>query len=399
MKQVLTVSCKLNTSTDQVAKIDELLKAFSDACEYVNKTVPEKLTNELAMQSLVYHDVRAYYGLSSQLAIHAIRRVSGNRKTAKKDGKPVKSFAPTSATYDVRTFSFREKDWTVSLTMLGGRERFTLKIGNYQRGLLKGQTPKTATLCKRGDGSYYANIQLESQPNLPEETDKVLGVDLGRTDIAHTSKGESFSGQHITQIRDKYATLRATLQKRASKGTRSTRRRARNLLKRLSGKEKRFQRLVNHTISYRLIQQAKTSRQAIAIEDLTGIRERTNQEPRSKKERRKSNSWAFYQLREFLTYKAIKFGVKLVLVNPRLTSQMCHQCLHIHPEPDKSYRSGKKFKCGHCGWYGDADLNGAMNISTLGRLLSSSRGPGLDCLLSDHVSGLLKSSRLQAGEA
>ncbi|MGB8687880.1 MAG: transposase, partial [Microcoleus sp.] len=76
----------------------------------VNQVAPPTLTNELAMQSLVYHEVRARFGLSAQLAIHAIRRVSGNRKTSKKDGKPVRSFAPTSATYDARTFSFRERD-------------------------------------------------------------------------------------------------------------------------------------------------------------------------------------------------------------------------------------------------------------------------------------------------
>jgi putative transposase len=160
VKQVLTVSCKLQVTPEQSAKVDATLQAFAAACEYVNQSVPPNLTNELAMQSLVYHDVRARFGLSAQLAIHAIRRVSGNRKTAKKDGKPVKKFAPTSATYDVRTFSFREKDWTVSLTTVDGRERFPLAIGNYQLGLLKGQTPKTATLCKRKDGTYYLNIDL-----------------------------------------------------------------------------------------------------------------------------------------------------------------------------------------------------------------------------------------------
>lgn len=56
------------------------------------------MTNELAMQSLVYQDVRAKFDLSAQLAIHAIRKVAGNRKTAKKDNKPVKAFKPTAAT-------------------------------------------------------------------------------------------------------------------------------------------------------------------------------------------------------------------------------------------------------------------------------------------------------------
>ena len=205
MKQVLTVSCKLQLTPEQSLKIDATLQAFVNACEYVNQTVPPTLTNELAMQSLVYHKVRDMFGLSAQLAIHAIRRVSSNRKTAKKDGSPVIRFVPTSVTYDTRIFSFREKDWTVSLTTTAGRERFVLAIGNYQLGLLKGQNPKTATLCKRKDGSYYLNIQLESQPAEPLPSNHVLGCDLGRTDIAVTSDGDTFSGKQITKVRNHYA--------------------------------------------------------------------------------------------------------------------------------------------------------------------------------------------------
>jgi IS605 OrfB family transposase len=394
MKQVLTVSCKLNISAEQLPKIEETLKAFADACEYVNQTLDSKLTNEVAMQSLCYHDVRARFGLSAQLAIHAIRRVSGNRKTAKKDGKPVTSFAPTSATYDSRTFSFREKDWTVSLTLLGGRERFTLHIGNYQLGLLKGQKPKTATLSKRKDGSYYLNIQLESTPDLPPETDKVLGCDLGRTDIVVTSENDTYSGKQITKVRNHYSNLRAKLQRKAAKGTRSSRRRCRELLKQLSGKEKRFQAHQNHVISYQLVKKAKAQNQVIALEDLSGIRERTNQLPRTKTERRRSNSWSFYQLRQFLIYKCIKFGVKLVFVDPRYTSKTCHNCLHIHPARDKSYRSGKSFRCGHCSWFGDADLNGARNISAIAAFVNKPGGSGLACSLEHHVLGLLKTSSI-----
>jgi putative transposase len=387
MKQVLTVSCKLQVAPEQAAKIDATLQAFAAACGYVNETVQPNLTNELAIQSLIYHDVRAKFGLSAQLAIHAIRRVAGNRKTAKKDRKPVGSFAPTSATYDARTFSFREKDWTVSLTTIDGRERFSLAIGNYQIGLLKGQKPKTATLCKRKDGTYYLNIQLESTPPEPEKTSKVLGCDLGRTDIVVTSEGDKFSGKEITKVRNHYAKLRANIQQKATRGTRSTRRRCRELLKQLSGKERRFQELVNHTISHRLVTRAKLSNQAIALEDLTGIRERTNQLPRTQKERRLSNSWAFFQLRQFLIYKAIKNSVHLVFIDPRYTSQTCHNCNHIHPVRGESYRSGKKFSCGHCGWIGDADLNGSRNIAALGAVVNQPKGSGLSCCLQRRSQG------------
>ena len=391
MPQVLTVSCKIEVTPHQVEKLDAVLRAFADCCEYVNNNTDPKRTNQIAVQSLIYKEARDFSGLSAQMTIHAIRRVCANRKTVKQQNRPVKGFAPTSATYDARTFTFREKDWMVSLTMLKGREKFPLHIGNYQRHLLTGRTPKSAVLVHRKDGSYYVQIQLESEPPESEKTDKVLGVDVGRTDICVTSEGEKFSGKKITQVRDKYALKRASLQQKASKGTRSTRRRARKILQRLSGRERRFQAQVNHTVSYRLIQHAKTTNQAIALEDLTGIRERNNQQPRSKTERRRSNSWAFYQLRQFLTYKAVKFGVKLVYVDPRYTSQTCHKCLHIHPVRGESYRSGKKFRCGHCGWVGDADENGAKNIATLGLLLDQPRGSGLACSLEQHVLGLLKS--------
>lgn len=349
MPQVLTVSCKLEVSPNQVEKLEAVLKAFADCCEYVNSNTPQKLTNQIAIQSLTYQAARAHSGLPAQLTIHAIRRVCANRKTAKLKGKPVKGFAPTSANYDSRSFSLREVDWTVTLTTMKKRERFKLHIGNYQRGLLKGQQPSSAVLVKRKDGSYYLQMQLESEPPHIHESESVLGIDLGRTDIAVTSSGEKFSGKQITQIRDRYSRVRASLQRKASKGTRSTRRRARRILQRLSGRERRFQAWLNHVISYQLIQQALTNKQAIALEDLTGIRERTNELPRSKAERRRSNSWSFYQLRQFLFYKSIKFGVKLHFVDPRYTSKSCHCCGVI------GNRQGKKFSCVNlaCGWIGD----------------------------------------------
>ncbi|MFB2923797.1 MULTISPECIES: RNA-guided endonuclease InsQ/TnpB family protein [Aerosakkonema] len=382
MSQVLTVSCKLEVLPHQVEKVEAVLQGFANCCEYINRNTPEKLTNQIAVQALIYKAARHDCGLPAQLTIHAIRRVCANRKTAKLKGQKVKKFAPTSANYDSRIFTFIEEDWTVTLTMLKRRERFRLLIGNYQRSLLKGQSPKAAVLVKRPDGSYYLQIQLESKPPQAQDTNSVLGVDLGRTDIAVTSLGEKFSGKQITQIRDKYSRVRASLQSRASKGTRSSRRRCRQLLKRLSGRERRFQTWLNHTISYRLIQQRQTKTLAISLEDLTGIRERTNHLPRSKTERRRINSWAFFQLRMFLLYKGIKFGVKVHLVEPRYTSKTCHVCNVL------GNRQGKKFSCLNvpCSWVGDADENGANNIAKLGVLINNPGGSStLFCSLQDVV--------------
>jgi putative transposase len=382
MTQVLTVSCKLKVSPSQAAKLDATMDAFVQALNWVNQNTPEKVVNAVKLQSLCYYQIRARFGLSSNLARttsrlrdqQVCRRLAGARKVARQKNRPVKAFKGGFATYDARIFSFREKDWSVSLTTVEGRERFELAIGRYQRERLAGSNPKSATLVKRKDGSYSIQICVEAEPSPPQRTGRVLGVDLGRTDIAHTSEGDNWNGQQLNRIRDHYSKLRAALQRKASKGTRSSRRRCRQLLQRLSGKERRFQAWVNHRISKAIVSRAKTTNSAIALEDLTGIRERVNQQPRSKAERRRANSWAFYQLRQFLEYKARVAGVSLVLVPPAYTSQTCHRCLHIHPDPAQSYRSGKSFKCGHCGWEGDADLNGANVIALLGAAVNQPRG-------------------------
>lgn len=386
MKQVLTISCKLNVSSKQSKKLDDTMQVFASACNHINEVTPPTLVNQIAMQSLIYNDVRALFGLSANLTIQAIRRVCANRKTARQKGKKVKSFEPSSVSYDARIFAFREKDWTVSLTTIDGRERFSLNIGNYQRGLLKGAIPTSATLIKRQNGDYYIQIQLKSEPPIPDKPSNVIGVDFGRRDIAYTSTGDNYSGQAINKVRDHYAKLRQSIQQKATKGTRSTRRRARTLLKRLSGKERRFQSLVNHTISRRIVRQAVQTNSVIAIEDLTGIRERTNQQPRNKTERRRSNSWAFYQLRTFLEYKALRYGAKIVVIPPQYTSQTCHECLHI------GIRTDKKFACTNCGYKGDSDYNGANVIRLLGLHLDQLEGSDyLCCSLSVDNSGLLKS--------
>jgi putative transposase len=97
-------------------------------------------------------------------------------------------------------------------------------------------------------------------------------------------------------------------------------------LQRLSGNERRFQTHENHVISKTIINQALTSNAIVVIEDLTGIRARTNQMPRSKTERRRSNSWAFYQLRQFLEYKGL--GSKL-FCSLRAVESPHHSCTQL----------------------------------------------------------------------
>jgi transposase len=99
--------------------------------------------------------------------------------------------------------------------LVGGRERFGVDVGSYQKGKLSGFTPTSAVLVKHQNGTYSVNIQIKNDAPNPQKSNGVIGVDLGRRDVAVTSEGESFSGQQITKVRDQYSMVRASLQKKA----------------------------------------------------------------------------------------------------------------------------------------------------------------------------------------
>jgi IS605 OrfB family transposase len=182
-----------------------------------------------------------------------------------------------------------------------------------------------------------------------EAIDGYLGIDRGVNNIATTSDGDNWTSEEVDNCRQWYQDRRNTLQ---SVGTRSAKRR----LQKLSGKQSRFQRDTNHTISKRLVSKAKARSSAIVLEDLSGIAERTT--VRRQQRARRSN-WSFYQLRQFIEYKARIAGVPVVTVDPAYTSQTCSECGHC----DSKNRNGSDFECRECGHSMDADKNAARNIA------------------------------------
>ena len=377
MTQSVSVKCKLIVPPNLGGEIDRTLEGFADACNQILEVAKrENCWNTTKLHHLVYKRVREATGLKANHVCQAIRRVIGNAKAVKQ----IHKFRPTSISLDVRTFVYKEETQSVGVTLMCGRVEFKLSIGGYQIALLRGQTPTSATLNKTKQGQYLINFVVDIPTQPTGKTPKVIGVDLGRRDIATTSTGKSWNGKQIQSVRDRYSKVRSSVQ---SKRTRSSRR----LLRRLCGKERKFQEWLNHNISKQLVQDALTINAALAFEDLTNIRESLNQKPRSKVERRRTNNWAFYQLRLFVGYKANIAGVPVVFVPPAYTSQTCSRCHHVHPIKGKSYRNGKVFKCGHCGFEHDADMNAANNIAALGvTFVNSPEIPGIACQLEGQLS-------------
>jgi len=371
---IRTIALTLKPTPTEATALTRLQTAFNDACNYVSGVAWEAQEfNSVRLHRLAYYDVRTRYGL---LAQHAVRAIGVVADSYKADKERQHTFKSTAAVVLDTPRLYRIVHNRAGIATLDGRLKVELSIGGIQRRqLADAVTLAEADLVHDHKGRWRLLVSAHYADPPTIDAQGVLGVDLGRTDIAVTSDGGTFSGAHITAIRDRYARNRRSRQRKASKGTRSTRRRVRQAQKRLSGRESRFQANINHTISKRIVANAVAAKQAIACEDLTGIRERANKQARDKTERRRSNAWAFHQLRLFLAYKCQAAAVPFVLVNPAYTSQMCHCCLHM------GERAGKRFSCVNtaCRWCGDADYNGACTIALLGASVTCPGGPALCC--------------------
>jgi putative transposase len=158
---------------------------------------------------------------------------------------------------------------------------------------------------------------------------------MGIVNIATTSVGHRACGGRLNRYRRRQARLRQKLQAKKSRS-------ARRLLRKRSRKEARFAADINHQISKRIVAEAERTGQGIAVERLTGIRERVRLR---KPQRATLHSWAFAQLGSFLAYKARQAGVAFVEVDPAYTSQTCSACGWVDK---RNRRSQAVFTCVRC---------------------------------------------------
>ena len=106
------------------------------------------------------------------------------------------------------------------------------------------------------------------------------------------------------------------------------------------------------------------------LEDLTGVSfSEELLSNRTAEGRRDLRSWAFYQLEQFLSYKAVAAGSSVVKVDPAFTSQRCPKCGRIRKANRKHDRH--EYMCDCCGYSSNDDRIGAMNIYFLGTLFLS----------------------------
>lgn len=352
----LIVNLKLKPLESQHADLLQTLERANEACNWISEQAFEnKVFKQFNIHKIVYLPAKDKFSLSAQMVIRAISKVADSYKIQKQ--KQTEFRRHGSVAYDSRILTFKSDD-KVSIWTLSGRQNIPFVCGDHQRKLLPFLKGEVDLIYRKG--KFYLNAVCDIEEAPFRDSINALGIDCGIVKLATDSDGESFSGEKVEQVRNRFHNQRAQLQ---SRGTRSAKRK----LKKISGKQSNFQKDTNHVISKTIVSKAKCTNRSIKLEDLSGIRTGTKVR---KSQRNRLANWGFYQLQQYIEYKSKREGIRVEFVDPCNTSRMCSKCSHT----DKANRkSQSEFLCKSCGFSINADWNAALNIKAKSTSLTVSK--------------------------
>lgn len=342
MKRTIKLKLPVNPEVF-LPTIDAYTKAYNFVCSV---GFEDKDFKNLSLHYKTYKILTTY--LPSQLAISSRMKAYETLKSVKCLIKQGKAKCPSSKRcsirYDARSFTTSFDRNEISLLTLNGRVKVPIKIPEYFKKYLTWRR-KSAELFIRKN-KVFLNIVFEKESPTTQPSEITIGIDRGINNIAVSSQNKFYSGKQVKKICNKYNKLRSALQSRGSKS-------AKRHLRKLSKKENRFKINTNHIISKQIVQ-ALPEGSKIILEDLSGIKKIK----RGKKLNRAIGRWSYFQLEQFLVYKAEEKNIEVIKVNPAYTSQRCSKCGHT----EKQNRKGSNFKCCKCNFSLNADLNASRNI-------------------------------------
>jgi putative transposase len=339
MLTVVTAKIRIKPTPQIVATIKAYTKSLQFCVDYAWK---HKITQNFKLHYAIYHNIRKRFKLPAQIAVACMRQACGMVKKAK--SKPI--IKRTSVRYNFPRSANLKRNILV-LRLLKNRQEFKFNIpACYAEYFEWGVDESLLRMDKKGRCfflfTFSKDVDAIKQDNSSQNN--VLGIDLGVNNLAVSSDGRFYNSAQVKRTKRKFKYLRSKLQ---TKGTRS----AKRLLKKLSGRETRWMKHINHCVSKHIVSKFKGNK--IVMENLKGIRKQR----KGKKFNWVLSNWSFFQLQSFIKYKAERKGITVERVKPNYTSQICHRCGQI------GIRSKHCFSC-HCGLTNfNADLNASRNLA------------------------------------
>ena len=331
-------------------EILETIKQYNTISNlHIKKCFELKTNSKNKLHKALYREVRKQFPKFPSALIQCARDNAVEMLKGDKYKRKTTKNLLSSIRYDLRTSKVFLESGEIQLTTIESRKKYSIKVPEYfhkyfswkVKGVVIGIHRK---VCR-------VKVVVENGIVEPSNNKEVLGIDLGIKNFVVCSDYTIVKANEIRGIKRRYAYTRQKLQ---VIGTRSAKRK----LKRLSGRERRFMADYNHCLSKQI---AEKPFGLFAMEDLKNIRKGR----KGKKFNRMRSNWAYYQFRQFLTYKAEDRGKTIIPIDPRFTSLRCSRCGFV----DSSNRNKGFFHCKSCGFSHNADLNASFNIFQLGKAL------------------------------
>lgn len=232
----------------------------------------------------------------------------------------------------------------------------------------------TVTVSKDNLNQYWVSFQLASaKPFKPElkKTGSQLGIDLNTDNFLTDSNGNRVENPRYYRNAEKYLKhakrVLSRRQLRAKKENRSLRD-SKNYLKQRLLVAKKMKKISNRRNSFL----DDLSLALIKNHDLVVAENLSSKN--MLKNRALAKSIADVGWRTFiqkLTYKAELYGKKFITIDPKNTTQTCHDCGYVCGSDEGSEKltlKDREWTCPNCGTHHIRDHNAAMNILTKGQL-------------------------------
>lgn len=353
MEQTITLKLKLYNPTQEKQKMYQTMA--DRVTDFANRylSLDKKSRPKTSKEAKQYSEP-----LPSAVLTQAIRDIKA-AKNAQKFRVLWPNFNNQNFKIEKESTKDGETVWKVSFPTLEKRIGVPVEVkkyhANFLEKLLAGEAKQGSAKLVKQRGRWYVMLNMTLHiKEKAREKEKIMGIDLGLIGLlVANANGQTlfFRGGRVAYMRRRYQSLRSRLQRAG----------AYRALKRIGDKEHRIVTDINHKISKEVIKFAvEHGVTKIRMEDLSGARWTMEQRTEQRKDSGRSlQSWAFYQLQQFIEYKAALHGIKVEYVVADGTSMICSVC----GEKLSSRPKGRMFTCPNCKSIRHIDANAAKNIA------------------------------------
>ena len=241
---------------------------------------------------------------------------------------------------------------------------------------------KAVTLRINSQGQYYLSVLTESENQTFKKTGKVIGLDLGLSDLIITSDGIKYNTVRFDK--DMQAKLRLHERKLARRLHKAKveiafdkhekvlfPRTKLTQFPRYQAERKTVAKLKNKVTNQRLDYLHKITTKLVKDYDVIVVEKlNTNGMLKNHHLSRSIANAAWSKLVSLLDYKCKWYGKQLIVVDPKNTSRICSNCGKKNYDFDKltqqEWLNTREWNCPNCQTHHDRDVNAAKNILARG---------------------------------